>query len=392
MSAFSTTAGSTLYVIPGNGSTMPHLEEAFRQALADHNAENVSKRIRAISVQELVNRPRPPQRVKGMFPAEGLAGIYGPSQSGKTFLYLDLVGAISQGLAWFGHKTQPCGIVVIVCEGEHGIADRVRAYTSLHGNVDMPIEFITASVDLLNDVVDLGLIIEEIRLASARMGQPVRIAILDTLNRAMPSGDENSSRDMSAFLVNLDGLRRAIKGLAIAIHHTGKDAARGARGHSSFFAALDAALEVSRDGDYRTFKIAKSRDGKDGEAYAFRLESVEIGRDEDNNPVYSCVVEETSGPRPAQERQAAPTSANQKLALRVIGDLYTSDRGYLCHPDAPVHLPQGKSVLRIEDVVEAMRPLMTCEKKQRNRSSRLALDGLQAKGMIQIFNELLWMV
>jgi hypothetical protein len=48
-------------------------------------------------------------------------------------------------------------------------------------------------------------------------------------------------------------------GLVVLVHHTGKDATKGLRGHSSLFAAMDAAVEVSRDGDRREWKVAKAR-------------------------------------------------------------------------------------------------------------------------------------
>ncbi len=41
----------------------------------------------------------------------------------------------------------------------------------------------------------------------------------------------------------------------VLIHHTGKDATEGLRGYSSIFAAMDAAVEVSRDSDRREWKV-----------------------------------------------------------------------------------------------------------------------------------------
>jgi hypothetical protein len=41
---------------------------------------------------------------------------------------------------------------------------------------------------------------------------------------------------------------------------------------------------VTRTDDRRDWKIAKSKDGEDGEARPFRLDVVEIGEDEDGEP------------------------------------------------------------------------------------------------------------
>ena len=46
-------------------------------------------------------------------------------------------------------------------------------------------------------------------------------------------------------------LQTFVGGLVVLVHHTGKDASKGLRGHSSLQAALDAAIEVRRDGDNR---------------------------------------------------------------------------------------------------------------------------------------------
>jgi hypothetical protein len=83
------------------------------------------------------------------------------------------------------------------------------------------------------------------------------VLCLDTLNRAAPTADENSSRDMGEILEAAKRLQAATGGLVVLVHHTGKDSSRGLRGHSSLFAAMDAAVEVSRDGDRHTFESAE---------------------------------------------------------------------------------------------------------------------------------------
>jgi hypothetical protein len=62
------------------------------------------------------------------------------------------------------------------------------------------------------------------------------------------------------------------------------------RGHSSLIAALDAAIEVTRSGDQRSWQVAKSKDGEDGTAHPFKLEVVELGMDNDGDPITSCVI------------------------------------------------------------------------------------------------------
>ncbi|MFL9892416.1 helicase RepA family protein [Paraburkholderia sp. RL17-381-BIF-C] len=236
-------------------------------------------KIHAVPIDVLLSGERQTYLVKGVLPTKGVAAIYGPSASGKTFLTLDVSLAIARGQPWFGRRVNRTGVVYVAAEGEAGISDRLRAALG-DDHQDIALEVVPSPVDLLRGMADLDALVSAIRAAEKRIGT-VGLVVIDTLARCMPGGDENTSDSMGAFLQNVDSLRRAIDGLALVVHHTGKDTSAGARGHSSFFGAMDGCLEVSRDGDQRSFKIAKSRDGVDGDSQAFRLALVELGVDDD---------------------------------------------------------------------------------------------------------------
>jgi len=61
-----------------------------------------------------------------------------------------------------------------------------------------------------------------------------------------------------------DRLRDEFGANVCLIHHVGKDAGRGARGHSSLFAAVDTAIEVTRNDDalLSTARVVKQRFGE----------------------------------------------------------------------------------------------------------------------------------
>ena len=74
--------------------------------------------------------------------------------------------------------------------------------------------------------------------------------------------------------------------LIVIITHTGKDADRGARGHSSLRAAADAELYVHAEGDTKIIQVTKMRDGSDQTRIGFQLRAVEIdGGDGAASPV-----------------------------------------------------------------------------------------------------------
>jgi energy-coupling factor transporter ATP-binding protein EcfA2 len=247
-------------------------------------------------------------RLKNVLPATGLAAIYGPSGSGKSFLTVDLGRAISHGNPWFGIKTYQATVIYVVLEGEAGIWNRVQALEKAHGPLP-PKGFgvITQSFEIVKpqDLVDLSAVIPS-----------GSVVFIDTLNRAAPTADENSSRDMGEILEAAKMLYRVTNSLVVLVHHTGKDASRGMRGHSSLFAAVDGAREVTRDAaGNRSWAVAKAKDGEDNKTANFRLKRHVLDQDAEGEDIVSCSVEpDTSQVFVTRE----PSGAKQKLALAAI--------------------------------------------------------------------------
>ena len=76
----------------------------------------------------------------------------------------------------------------------------------------------------------------------------VALVVVDTLARAM-TGNENPPDDMGKFVAACGRIREACEGHVLIVHHSGKDLAKGARGHSSLRAATDVELEVTNGQD-----------------------------------------------------------------------------------------------------------------------------------------------
>ncbi|MCB2019151.1 MAG: AAA family ATPase, partial [Hydrogenophaga sp.] len=239
-------------------------------------------RYRLLTADELRDLPPLAWCVRGVLPAVGLAALFGPSSSGKSFLGFDLAAAIAGGWRWFDHRVTPAPVVYAALEGEAGFKLRAQAW-EMHRGRRLPdgLRLMLQPFKLTEpqDVADLAAVVPS-----------GAVVFIDTLNRAAPTADENSSRDMGEILEAARQLQAATGGLVVLVHHTGKDAARGLRGHSSLFAAMDAAVEVSRDGDRREWKVSKSKDGQDGAAHRFGLEVLALGTDEHGDTITSCVV------------------------------------------------------------------------------------------------------
>lgn len=333
-------------------------------------------RYKLLSASDLAALPPLAWRVRGVLPAAGLAGLYGPSASGKSFLALDMAAAIAEGARWFDCRTEAAPVVYAALEGEAGFRLRVAAWEVCRGrSLPKALHMLLQPFKLtdMRDVHDLAAVVPH-----------GAVVFLDTLNRAAPTSDENSSKDMGEILEAAKHLQALIGGLVVLVHHTGKDATRGLRGHSSLFAAMDAAVEVSRDGERREWRVAKSKDGADGEVKAFRLQVEMLGTDEHGEAVTSCVVvsdkvsEEVS-------RVKLPAGGNQRLVLEALRPLLKD--GQSGKPGAPPLRP----CIELEAGVTAGAARLTCPTDKRNSRARDAISGLVTRGVLGLHEGWLWL-
>ena len=168
------------------------------------------------------------------------------------------------------------------------------------------------------------------------------------------------------------------------MHHTGKDSTRGLRGHSSLFAAMDAAIEVSRDGDRREWKVAKSKDGQDGEAHPFKLHVEVLGTEPTGDEITSCVVMRDTAAQDVQ-RVKLPQGGNQRLVLDALRPLFKDGR--IGKPGAPPLRP----CIALETAVSAGAARLTCPTDRRATRTREAITGLVARGVLGCNEGWVWM-
>jgi hypothetical protein len=173
------------------------------------------------------------------------------------------------------------------------------------------------------------------------------------------------------------------------VHHTGKDASKGLRGHSSLHAALDTAIEVRRDGDNREWLIAKSKDGEDGGVHAFKLEVVELGSDEDGDPITSCIVYPLEGVADKVKKILPPKSGNQRVIWDALGELFRKAGN--AKPDgAPASLPNGRPCLTLAVVIDKTRTRLVCDHKRQTERTQAAINGLVARGLLSYEGGFVW--
>lgn len=176
------------------------------------NAVPTNSKYKLLTSSDLRSLPPVQWRLKGILPYEGLAALFGPSGSGKSFLIFDLGVAISEGVDWFGIRTTQSTVVYVALEGESGFKNRVAAWELENSRSLPPDMFMVMQpfhITKPQDVSELA--------AAVPQGS---VVIVDTLNRAAPTSDENSSKEMGEILEACKRLQALIGGLVVLIHHT----------------------------------------------------------------------------------------------------------------------------------------------------------------------------
>lgn len=330
--------------------------------------------------------------VQGVLVTESGAVVYGESNAGKTFWATDLALHVAAGLKWNGKRVDQRAVIYAALEGGLGFRNRVVAWRKKHKleGQHIPFAAIQSSVNLLNPEADTVRLIEAIEAAAEQAAMPVGLVVIDTLSRSLAGGNENSPEDMGALVLNMDRIRSRTKACVLFIHHSGKDAAKGARGHSLLRAAIDTEIEVvAEEGSQtKTATVVKQRDLKKGDVFTFELEQVEIDKNRHGEMVTTCVVsggEQAPGGASARRRL---TGHNQR-ALEVLMDLVatsgrTGDRG----------VPPGLSAVPEKWWRERFyeRAMAGAESKTKEKAFRRAADTLVSLRRVGLDQGRVWVV
>ena len=337
--------------------------------------------------------------VEGLLCEAGLTVLYGESNCGKTFFITDLAFHIAAGRRWRGREIEAGGVIYVALEGGFGIRNRLAALR-VHYNVGsegVPLGIVPCSINMLDENADTGPLIDLIIEAAKRIGMPVRLVVIDTLSRAMNGGNENASEDMGRVVKSADRIREQTGAHVVFVHHSGKDQAKGARGHSSLRAATDTEIEITRaeGSDCSVACVKKQRELELEGEFAFELKQISLGANRRGKEVTSCVVNEIKAPETPKTVRMTET---ERGFMDEIRELFNrGDNTELVSPERgmPVLITVTREVLRDWlirrgklDVTVGVTVLNGAERARLFR----ALTSLANKGIIGINKERLWLL
>jgi hypothetical protein len=226
--------------------------------------------------------------IKDLLPRRSLVALYGPPGSFKSFVALSIAEAIATGSQWMGREVETPGAVLYICgEGFGGVGARIKAckiYNKTPAGTEIYV--IRAALNLRSSADDFDLLMASIKDLMERTGVQFELVQIDTLARAFGAGNENNSEDMAAFIHNTGRIQRMLGCSLMVVHHSGKDALKGLRGHSSLLGAVDTQLELakidaapnlaSQVAGSGILTVSKQKDGETGVKIGFEMVKVEI--------------------------------------------------------------------------------------------------------------------
>jgi KaiC/GvpD/RAD55 family RecA-like ATPase len=318
--------------------------------------------------------------LKGLLPRTGLCVVYGPPGSGKSFAVLSLALHVASGRDFAGCRaSRKGGVVYVSAEAGEGFKRRaISARDEMGLNDDTPFALVTMAPNLGRSDGDAQALIEAIREQTELAGWHADIIVVDTLARAAQGIDENSSRDMGALVANCDKIANQLSALVVAVHHSGKNTDNGMRGSSALLGAADTVIAISSDeAGTRTARIEKQKDGEDGHAFTFRLQSVTLATDDDGDPVTSCVVTDISKLERAERKTRTGPSVPASLRLWLsVFDEVLADAGRMARPfsDGPEVQTIDRETLKTAFYQRRGDDTPEAKKKAFNRGLNSALD------------------
>lgn len=330
--------------------------------------------------------------VEDLLTEGAMSVVYGPSNCGKTFFVCDLGLHVAWNQKWRSSDVDGGAVVYLSLEGANGVRNRLAAFRKHYQLEGQNIPFIAMPkpISLLDSNDDVQAVIDLTHHIAQETGKVVRMVIVDTLSRAMAGGNENSPEDMTALIGNCDRIKDATGAHICIVHHSGKDEAKGARGHSSLRAATDTEIEIKRDpeANFSTVRIAKQRDMEAIEPFNFALERVELGTNRRGKPVTSCIVTDCSNIVPeTPDRNALSVKENQAFTVlceRIDAVGFTIEAGR--------NMAQ-RCVVSRHVAAEAMKDAQIIDRNKDNvaraQFSRL-MQSLESKGKIGTDGKYIW--
>jgi KaiC/GvpD/RAD55 family RecA-like ATPase len=214
--------------------------------------------------------------VHDLLPHGSLSMLFGDPACGKSFVAIDIAMCVATGTSFHGKSVTKGAVIYIAGEGYRGLTQRAWAWLSENEiSMDVAEIFISrTSVDIPDDDAREKLT-SEIHSLLGEEGKPALI-VLDTVARNFGGNDENSTKDMSAFITAVDAINAEFDCATLLVHHTGHADKTRARGAIALKGALDTEYRLAKYDAFLTLECTKAKDFEEPKGMRFMLKPVEL--------------------------------------------------------------------------------------------------------------------
>ncbi len=215
---------------------------AFRRALEEHKVR--VSRYKVFTTTDFDNMPEPQWIVEGLIPEDSIVLWVGPSQSFKSFMLLDMMLGVATGEETFGTKPPSGPVLYGATEDRLNIGRGRRRSWEIAHNVSAKENFGVSDVPAVGMNEDFE---EWIKQTREWLGErKLKLIAIDTAGKTLMGLSENDSSTVRLFYQMCNALRDEFGCTVVAVHHSGKDSDRGARGSSAWTADFDSVIETIR--------------------------------------------------------------------------------------------------------------------------------------------------
>ncbi|MFA6163277.1 MAG: AAA family ATPase [Methylobacter sp.] len=311
--------------------------------------------------------------------------LIGASESFKTFGVLKMAHSICTGTDFFGHQVFSTGKVLYICgEGLGALSRRIKALKIVEGDFNGNL-FVLDQPLAIDESSAMGWLSEQIKSIDPLL------VICDTFSALSTVTEENSNSEVARTLKLVQSTCKNYRTCSLVIHHTGKDATKGARGAYAFFGNVDFLLEMTRANETMLTSLSckKMKDGEKFDDINMMAHVVDLGLlRQDGRPTTSLILKPTNDiPQSikslnSQDKQIL-SALSQSIKLRGID---TPAEIIKLFPDCP------EKVVHIRDFKESVYPFLNVAQNSKRNTLKRYIEKLQECRMCMFYNDYLWSV
>lgn len=296
--------------------------------------------------------------VKKLIPQVGIGRISGQWGTFKTFMALHLAAMLMTEGEFLGRKVKrKGGVLFIAAEGHSQLNLRLAALCKKLNLRQEDLPFV--SVGVCPRLLDKDAAVQLVAIAQeaaakirAKFDLPLVIVIIDTIAAAAGYGPGQEDDAGVAQSINkvMQTLAAEMNIFVYGLDHFGKAIETGTRGSSAKEDGIDSVLALLGDksiaGKVSNTRVAvrKARDAPAGDEWPFKMDTVDLGVDEDRDPITSLVVNWDAPQEMVTKPRKKASSRSEKAMRDAINEaLVTMGADVLVRADGPkVHAVEIK--------------------------------------------------